>query len=201
MDQVDWPRLLDTRLLHLTGITPALSESCLAISQDAIRRAREQGVPVSFDVNYRRKLWPAERAKQTLLPLLRGAELLFVGESDAAEVFGVSGSPEQKLPALAELTQARRIILTIGDQGVLAWDDGQMRHQPAQPTTVIDRLGAGDALAAGVIHGWLAGDFALGLKCGAALAALALRRHGDIVHCRPADLQSLLAADSDRPQR
>ncbi len=59
----------------------------------------------------------------------------------------------------------------------------------------------GDAMAAGIIHGWLAGDFALGLRFGAALAALALRRHGDVVTCRPVELTQLLATSTGHPLR
>jgi 2-dehydro-3-deoxygluconokinase len=199
--RVDWPRLLDTRLLHLTGITPALSAGCLALTLEAVRRAREQGVPISFDINYRRKLWPAAPARDTLLPLIREVDLLFVGESDAAEVFGLNGPAEEKLNDLANLTRAKQIVLSVGEQGTVSYDAGTIRRTPAQPTSVIDRLGAGDALAAGVIHGWLANDFALGLRAGAALAALALRRHGDMVICRRVELNALLAGASDRPQR
>jgi 2-dehydro-3-deoxygluconokinase len=199
--QVDWPRLLSTRLLHLTGITPALSAGCLGLTLEAIRRAREQRVPISFDVNYRRKLWPVATARDTLLPLVREVDLLFVGESDAAEVFGLNGPPEAKLNDLANLTRAKRIVLSIGEQGTISYDAGTVRRTPAQPTSVIDRLGAGDALAAGVIHGWLANDLAMGLRAGAALAALALRRHGDIVICRRDELDALLATINDRPQR
>jgi 2-dehydro-3-deoxygluconokinase len=200
-DQIDWPRLLNTRLLHLTGITPALSTGCLALTQDAVRRAKQQGVPMSFDINYRRKLWSPAQARDVLTPLIHDIDLLFIGESDAAEVFTLSGPPEEKLADLANLTRAKKIVLTIGEQGTISYDAGTIRHQPAQPTAIIDRLGAGDALAAGVIHGWLGGDFVMGLKAGAALAALALRRHGDIVICPPAELMTLMNASSDRPNR
>lgn len=201
LDQVDWSRLLDTRLLHLTGITPALSAGCLAITQQAVRRAKEQGVPVSFDVNYRRKLWRPADARDAILPLIQEIELLFVGQSDAAEVFGITGTPEEQLNDLANLTHAKKIVLTIGEEGTISYDAGTIRRQPAQPTAILDRLGAGDALAAGVIHGWLEGDFARGLKAGAALAALALRRHGDIVRCSRKELDALLATSSPRPSR
>jgi 2-dehydro-3-deoxygluconokinase len=200
-DSIDWSNLLRTRLLHLTGITPALSADCLATTREAVRRAREQGVPISFDVNFRRKLWLPEIARKTLLPLLQGIELLFIAEADAAEVFGLDGAPEKRIEALRELTQAKRIIVSIGGEGVLAWDGTALRHQPAQVTAMIDRLGAGDALAAGVIHGWLDGDFASGLQAGAALAALCLRRHGDIVLCTRSELQELIQSASSRPQR
>lgn len=200
-DSIDWDKLLSTRLLHLTGITPALSASCRDVIEQAIARARDARVPISFDINYRAKLWNAADAKDVLSPLVRGADLLFIGQSDAETVFGITGSPEQQLTRLADLTQAKRIVLTIGGEGLLAWDNGTTHDQPALPTVILDRLGAGDALAAGVIHGWLDNDFPLGLRAGAALASLALRRRGDILCCHKSELADLLSATNDRPRR
>jgi 2-dehydro-3-deoxygluconokinase len=199
--EIDWARLLDTRLLHLTGITPALSAACRETIDVAIDRAREAGVAISFDVNYRAKLWSAQQAREALTPMLQDVELLFIGESDARDVFGITGTPESVLDGLVTRFGAEHIILTVGGGGVVAWRDGQIVRQPAQPTHIIDRLGAGDALAAGVIHGWLEGDFALGLRAGVALAAKALRTEGDIIRCSIAELTTLLNATSDRPQR
>lgn len=198
---IDWSRMLDTRLVHLTGITPALSPSCLETVTTAIDRARDAEIPISFDVNYRAKLWSPAQARDTLIPLLQGVELLFIGESDAREVFGITGTPESILDQLVTRFGAEHIILSVGGGGVVAWQDGQITRQPAQPTHIIDRLGAGDALAAGIIHGWLEGDFALALRAGVALAAKALRTEGDIVRCSIAELGTLLDSSSDRPQR
>src|SRR5689334_10914451 len=92
---VDWDYLLSTRILHLTGITPAVSESCYALVAEAIRRARAAGVTVSFDVNFRSKLWNAEDAGQRLRPLLAEADLLFCKGADAALLFGCTGEPRE----------------------------------------------------------------------------------------------------------
>ena len=106
-DDIDWGYLLDTRVLHLTGITPALSEGCLAITRKAISRAKAKGVTVCFDVNYRSKLWSAERAQETLLPLVREVDVLICGAGDAGTVFGVTGPPKTVLAELSALTKAR----------------------------------------------------------------------------------------------
>ncbi len=203
-ESVDWSRLLNTRLLHLTGITPALSADCLATVQHAITQARSAGVPISFDINFRQKLWSADRAREVLLPLIRNVDLLFIATADAATVFNISeGTPQHRIETIRSRTGAKRVVMTIGNDGCVAWDGVQFLHQPALPTTVIDRLGAGDALAAGVIHGWLENpdDFAKSLQYGAALAALCLRRHGDAVSCSPAELQGLITQDDGRPKR
>ena len=190
--QIDWDSLLDSRLLHLTGITPALSAGCRAIIQEAVTRAHAANVPVSFDVNYRSKLWALDEAAKTLLPLLKKSALLFCAKRDAEHLFGISGTVEEVIEQLANKTNAQHIVVSIGSKGVVGWDGQQVIHQSAYETTIIDALGAGDALAAGVIHGWLAGDFARGLQMGAALAAMALSQVGDMVVVTQSALDNLL---------
>ena len=194
-DQVDWAYLLDTRLLHLTGITPAVSASCQAVVTEAIARAKEAGVAISFDVNYRQKLWTEAEAKETLLPLIQEIDLLLCGQADAARIFGCVGKPEQIVAGLAEQSRARRIVVTLGDQGVIAWDGAKFYQEPARPVEVVDRIGAGDALAAGVIHGWLDGDLEQGLRYGAVLAALVLSQHGDMLITTAEEMLSLLESE------
>jgi 2-dehydro-3-deoxygluconokinase len=189
--EIDWDMMLDTRILHLTGITPALSPACHEVVSEAIRRARAQTVPVSFDVNYRQKLWPERDAAQALLPLLQGVELLFCSQADAARLFQCTGSMRDIGQAMLEKTRARHIVLTFGEQGAALWHGQEWRHEPARPTRMVDRLGAGDALAAGVIHGWLDGDLAGGLRYGVTLAALALSQVGDMVVTNKSELLAL----------
>ncbi|MGI6099073.1 MAG: sugar kinase [Lentisphaerae bacterium] len=200
-DRLPLDALLDTRLLHLTGITPALSEGCCQALARLTGEARARGVPFSFDLNYRRKLWSPAAARKALPMIARGTALLFAGASDAAEVFGFSGDPEQVIASLRETFEAQQVVLTVGAEGVVAWDGRDIRRHSAQDTAVIDRIGAGDALAAGVIHGWLDGDFTAGLRYGQALAALALRTDGDIVVVTPDELDELVAGSGPRPQR
>jgi 2-dehydro-3-deoxygluconokinase len=190
--EVAWDHLLDTRLLHLTGITPALSASSHAIVTAALAKARAAGVAVSFDVNYRAKLWPAAQAATVLAPLLTGVDVLFCSRGDAERLFDLRGVPEEAVVHLARRTGAALTVMSVGADGVLAWDGVTLHRQPAIPTVIIDRPGAGDALAAGMLHGWLAGDVAQGLRYGVALAALALSQHGDMVVTTPAELEQLL---------
>jgi len=192
-DEIDWPYLLHTRLLHLSGITPALSPSCRAVTAAAAARARAAGVMVSFDINYRQLLWSPEEAAEALTPLIQGVDLLLCSRRDAARVLGLGGTPEEALAGLISLSQARHIVLTLGAEGMLAWDGTQVLRQPAMAVGIVDRLGAGDAMAAGIIHGLLDGDLALGLRYGAALAALALSQHGDMVSTTPEEVAALLA--------
>jgi 2-dehydro-3-deoxygluconokinase len=195
-DQINWDYTLDTRLIHLTGITPALSASCLAVTEEAIRRARDAGVAVSFDINYRAKLWSERRAVEVLTPLIQGVDILSCGQGDAARLFGATGEPEQIIHKLAEISQAKTVVTSLADEGVMAWDGRQFYHAPARPVQIVDRLGAGDALAAGVIHGWLDGDLAKGLEYGTALAAICLSIHGDVVVTTPEEVAAVMKSSA-----
>ncbi|NDJ62585.1 MAG: sugar kinase [Chloroflexi bacterium] len=192
--QVDWDLLLDTRIIHLTGITPALSPGCRTLIPTIIARARAAGIPISFDINYRAKLWAPAAAQAALTPLIQGVEVLFCSQEDAARVFGINGEPETVLRQLADSSAANKVVMSIGDQGVLAWDGTTILQQAAVPAQIVDRIGAGDALAAGVLHGWCEGDLPLGLRCGVTLAALALSQYGDFVITSPEEVAALLAA-------
>lgn len=189
---VNWERLLDTRLLHLTGITPALSTGCHAIVTEALALARAAGVAVSFDVNYRAKLWSPAQAAITLTPLLAGVDVLFCSRNDANRLFDLQGPPEDVIVRLAQRTGAGLTVMSVGADGVLAWDGVTLHHQPAAPAVIIDRPGAGDALAAGVLYGWLSGDITQGLRYGVTLAALALSQHGDMVVTTLAELEQTM---------
>lgn len=193
---IDWQALLDTRLLHLTGINPALSASCREITGEALRRAKQAGIPVSFDVNYRQKLWPEAEAAETLMPLMQGVELLFCSAVDAARLFGCKGNMQEVAQAMREHSAANMVVVTFGDQGALLWDGKTWLHEAARPTQIIDRLGAGDALAAGVIHGFLENDFPAGLRYGVTLAALALSQLGDMVVTNRKELETLSRSSS-----
>ncbi|MCC6457802.1 MAG: sugar kinase [Caldilineaceae bacterium] len=192
-EQVNWDLLLDTRLLHLTGITPPLSASSSAVMKEAFARARAANVPISFDVNYRQKLWSEQAAAEFIIPLVQGIDLFFCGRNDAKRVMGVTGEPENAVRRMAEMTQAKLVVMSLAEQGVIAFDGSQFYHEPAKPVQIIDRPGAGDALAAGIIHGWLDGDLPRGLKMGVVMAALALSQHGDMLVTTPEEVSALMA--------
>lgn len=191
-DDMPWDLLMDTRHFHVSGITPALSPAGLAATQRALREARARGVTISFDINYRAKMWSPAQARQALLPLLPGIDLLFCGQGDADAVFGCQGPPAAALRQLAALAQVGAVVMSAGDSGIRAWQQGEELQQDAQPVTIVDRLGAGDAMAAGVLHGFLDGDLAGGLRYGSLLAALALTQHGDMLVATQAEIESLL---------
>lgn len=178
---VDWDALLDTRLIHLTGITAALSPSVLEILEEATRRAGTAGVPLSFDVNYRANLWPTHEAARVLRPFIERAEILFVRSEDLHLLYDCSADPDEALACARSLTSARHIAMTCGDLGVRALVDGRPVQAAARPVQIVDRLGAGDGFAAGFLHSWLDGDVEAGPETGTAMAALALAQWGEQV--------------------
>ena len=194
--------LLNTKVVHLTGITPALSQACLESTKEIIREARARGVRVSFDVNFRSKLWDAKTAAKTLKPIVQGVDLLLCGRSDAMTVFGCPEDPEECVKALLGMSGAKSIVVSLSDEGAIAWDGKQLLRAEQRPLVVIDRIGAGDAMAAGVLHGWLDGDLQRGLEYGMAMAGIALSVHGDTVITTPEEVEGIMAAGhSARPNR
>ncbi len=191
--RIDWNTLMDTRHFHISGITPALSPAGLEATRTALREARARHVTCSLDVNYRAKMWTREEARAVLMPLMAEVDILFCGRGDAETVFGLHGDPEQTLHALAPLAPGACIVMSQSDRGIWALAEGQVQYEPARSVTVMDRLGAGDAMAAGVIHGWLDHDLALGLRYGALLAAMVLTQHGDMLVTTRSEVDTLLA--------
>lgn len=193
---VDWNYLLDTRVLHLTGITAALSASCYDLVAEAIRRARAAGVPISFDVNYRAKLWDAAQAGHHLRALIADVDLLFCKSSDAALLFDCTGEPRELIAQLQSLTRAHALYCTFGERGAALLAGDEWMLAPALPVPIVDRIGSGDAFAAGALDGFLDGDVRVGLKRGVALAAIALSQHGDRVLTNRAELNAAVAQES-----
>ena len=191
-NQVNWDHLLAGRILHLTGITPALSVSCFDLITEAVCFARERSIPVCFDVNYRDGLWSTEEARLKITPLIQGVEILLCGRDDASRVFGCEGDPEKMARDLKEMSRAKWVVLSLQSEGVLAWDGKSIHHQSAFPVQIIDPIGAGDALAAGILHGWLDGSVEKGLRYGSVLAALALSQKGDMLRTSITEVEMLL---------
>lgn len=190
---IDWEYLLDARVVHLTGITAALSESCYQVLEEAIRRARAAGVMVSFDVNHRAKLWDAATAGRRLRPLIAEADLLFCKGADASALFGCQGEPAALMDQLKSLTRAQAVVCTFGERGAALLTGGAFKFQPAIPVQIVDRIGSGDAFAAGVLDGWLDGSLSAGLERGVALAAIALSQYGDRVLASRAELEAVMS--------
>jgi 2-dehydro-3-deoxygluconokinase len=202
--EVDWRLVGGARLLHLSGVTAALGDNLRDVLRRALDEAEGAGVPVSFDVNYRSRLWapaPARRFFEEIFPRLR---YLFVGADDAEIVFGLAGAPEEILSGLAALAPGAVIALTLGEAGSAArvGDAAVLRPSRLYTVSVVDRVGAGDAYAAGFLWATLSGRSPQqAVDAATALAALKCTVRGDVPLVSRAELDELLASDSTEIRR
>lgn len=177
--------LAGARVLHLTGITPALGSGPLAVVRRAIAVARDAGVTVVLDVNHRRALWTDERARTVLTGLLCDVDVLLAGSDEAAMLLG---EPEEEPTPQAGTVLATRLVelgpgtavVKLGEAGAAGADEHGTVAVPTEPVAVVDPVGAGDAFAAGFLERTLAGApladrIARGNACGGAVC----RVHGD----------------------
>src|SRR5438552_1776689 len=202
-EEVDWALVGEARLVHLSGITPALGDNLRAVVRRACREAQAAGVPVSFDVNYRSRLWSAKEARDFLTEVLPRVRYLFIGADDAETVFDLSGAPERILSALAALVPAATIALTLGEAGSAVLDGGAvLRPSRLYTVTTVDRVGAGDAYAAGFLSRVLQGcSIQEAVDAATALAALKCTIRGAIALVRPSELDELMASTNTEIRR
>ena len=178
-DEVDSEYLLDTHILHMTGILPALSDHCLKTTEKAMIAAQNANVKISFDVNYRSKLWTPKQAARTLHPLIEMSDVLFLTQEDAKDLFDLSGSPEQILESSYDQFHPEICIITLGGEGGVAFDGTRHYRCRAYDVHIIDRLGAGDSFTAGFLCGYLEESIEMAMKYASAMAAIKLGIRGD----------------------
>ena len=184
----DWPAIADTQFLHLSGITLALSDSSRAVARAAMEAARKSRAVVTFDVNYRHKLWNPAAAAAAVREVASLIDLLVCTAEDARDLFGVTGAEELRA-ALGVATA----VVTLGAEGAVASrGDTTVRHGGHQVETV-DRVGAGDAFVAGLIWGLADGSLELGLERGLAMSALKMTLHGDLFRLDADAVATMLA--------
>ncbi|WP_099041781.1 sugar kinase [Mycobacterium neglectum] len=144
------------RVLHVTGITPALSESAAETVDRAIEVARDAGVSVVFDVNYRASLWSTDVAGEALRRLAGRADVVFASDDEAALVAGPAADAAELACRIAELGPAQ-VIIKLGARGCAALIDGAEHRTDAIPVEALDTVGAGDGFVAGYVSELLAG--------------------------------------------
>ncbi|SFS35330.1 sugar kinase [Saccharopolyspora flava] len=171
------------RVLHISGITPALSEGCDRLIRRLLTRPRR--APISFDVNHRPALWPARRAAPVLAELAQLADVVFVGLDEAAALWGVKTAEDvRKLldgPVTVVVKDGAEAAHALGERTTVV---------PAPTVDVVEPVGAGDAFAAGFLSGVLRGeDDRRCLRRGHLLAAHSLRSTED--HAEAPDAESL----------
>lgn len=191
-DQIDENIIASSRLLHLTGITSALSGSCADAIARAINLAKGSNTLVSFDTNYRSRLWNPESARNALEPLLPQLDMLITPLQEAHLLFGIQGDGMEAASMLRARYSVNAVVVTCGSEGAIAVDDsGEYNAPPYNIPLIVDRIGAGDAFDAGMIAGFLQNDLQLGLDTGMAMAALKHTIPGDLLLCTNAEIESV----------
>ncbi|MGH3085742.1 MAG: sugar kinase [Rubrobacteraceae bacterium] len=140
------------KFLHLTGITPALSDGCRDFVKWLVEEGKSRGVGISFDVNYRSKLWSPEDCREFIEEILPAVDVLFVSEEEAEALWGTS---DRELLTKLSSEGPTEILLKRGGRGCQALIDGGFLEQGAFEVSEVDPVGAGDAFAAGYIAGGL----------------------------------------------
>lgn len=164
-------------LLHVTGITPALSEGAAAATTESIAAAVAAGVPVSFDVNHRPRLWGSRDSAAVYRDIAGRATIVFAGVEEARLLAPEVSEPADLVAAIADLGPSQ-VVLKLGAEGCLALVDGVRYQQTAVPVTVVDTVGAGDAFVAGYLAE-LAHPVPTRLATAVAVAAFACLSPGD----------------------
>ena len=208
----DWDAALaGADRLHLSGVTPALGEGPARAALAAARAASERGVAVSFDGNYRAKLWARWNSdpRAILSEIVGYADLMFGNHRDVALLlardFSGEGATRRReaaeaafdaFPRLQTIASTARVVESVGSNRLAArLDTRDATHQTDEIvlTDIVDRIGGGDAFAAGVLHALRGGgDLVAAADAGLALAALKHSLPGDVSLFREADLAAVL---------
>lgn len=207
----DWPTIFrGAKWFHVTGITAALSSGAAAATAEAIAVARSAGLGVSVDLNYRSKLWTPQDAGRVMAELVPGIDLLIASEGDCRDLFGIDGTDFADFGR--KLTDRFGVKAVAGTrrETPLVWRNrfaavgyslGKLYESAWYDVEIVDRLGAGDALAAGLIHGLLAGDLETGVHYGAAIGALKHSIPGDLPWITKDEVEAVLAGGGLRIRR
>ena len=229
---VDWQQIFakdGARWFHTGGIFCALSETTLLVAQEAMEAAKQAGVVVSYDLNYRASLWKsiggkakAQEVNRRLAPFV---DVMLGNEEDftAALGFSVSGLDEQhskiessgfkkmieavvkQYPSMAVIATTLRNAKTAtrNDWGALCYHDGGFHEAPVrEDLEIYDRVGGGDSFASGLIYGFLSGkDSQWSVECGAAHGALAMTTPGDTTMATLSEVLQAMTSKTARIER
>ncbi|MDQ6890353.1 MAG: sugar kinase [Bacteroidota bacterium] len=209
---------------HTTGITPALSDKAAALTEAALKAAKEKNITTSIDLNYRKKLWSKEKAKEVMTRLCKYVDVCIGNEEDAETTLGFKSKGtdvtkgELNLDGYKDVFQQMKekfnfkyIASTLreshsaSDNGwsALVYDGSDFYHSKQYEVRIIDRVGSGDSFASGFIYGLVTGmEMKDAAEFGVAASAIKHTIPGDLNHATLSDVKGLMKGDaSGRVQR
>jgi len=194
----DWSLLSKTRWLHLTGITPALSASCLETVRHAVKMAHDVGTPISLDLNYRTKLWTMDEARPIFDELASQCTLVIAAARDGKALIGGDTPPNWVGRGLHRRWHTPTVIVTMGERGASAFDGHDSYEAPAYPVTIVDKIGAGDAFDVGLLCALMDGkSLEDALRYGNAVAALKMTMPGDLALVTHDEVERLMSQPTE----
>lgn len=173
----NWDNILkDTQWFHFSGITPALSDELAEITKTALKKAKEKGIKVSCDINYRKKLWSREKASKVMSDLMQYVDVCIGNEEDAEDVFGIAPSENninggklnkdgyiEVAKKLKEKFNFEKVAITLRESmsandnnwSAMLYSNGEVNFSNVYSLHIVDRVGGGDSFSAGLIYGLL----------------------------------------------
>jgi 2-dehydro-3-deoxygluconokinase len=202
--EVNWDEIFKTaKYFHLTGITPAVSQSAAAATLEALQKAKATGCKISLDLNYRAKLWSPAEANQTLAPMMDYVDILITTQGDTRTILGIEADNDETLAGILLDKYPIEMVAVSYREGDSVWKClwsalAMTREKTCTTRTydidIVDQVGRGDSFAAGFLYGVIGeNNIQLGLDYGVAFAALKHSFPGDFNWCTRAEVEALLA--------
>jgi 2-dehydro-3-deoxygluconokinase len=224
--EVDWEKIFQgARWFHTSGITPALSDSAAAVTLEALRGAKRAGLTVSYDLNYRGKLWSPEKAQAVQEPMMEYVDTLITTEEDTSVVFKIqaegatdakgyaqvsAASYKQVAERLQEKFKFKAVAITLRENPLvwrntwtaIAYAGGKFYEDVKYDLEIVDRIGGGDSFSAGFIYGSLVkNSYEAAVRYGNAFSALKHSMPGDFNWATLQEVENLLKGASLRVAR
>ena len=225
INEFDFDKIFDgASWFHTTGITPALSDKAAALTEAALKAAKAKGITTSIDLNYRKKLWTKEKAREVMTKLCQHVDVCIGNEEDADTTLGFKAKDTDVTKGELDLegfkdvfhqmkekfgfkfiASSLRESHSASDNGwsALVYDGSEFYHTKQYSVRIVDRVGSGDSFASGLIYGLVSGmPMNEAAEFGVAASALKHTIPGDLNHATLNDVKELMKGDgSGRVQR
>jgi 2-dehydro-3-deoxygluconokinase len=224
--EVNWKKVFEgAKWFHTSGITPALSDSAAEVTREALEAAKAAGATVSYDLNYRGKLWTPDKAQAVQEPLMQFVDVLITTEEDTGVVFKIKAEGKtddkgfEKISAESYKQVARRleekfkfkaVAITLRENPLvwrntwtaICYAGGKFHEDAKYELEIVDRVGGGDSFSAGFIYGYLSKkSYEAAVRYGNAFSALKHTNPGDFNWATLEEVEKLLKGASLRVAR